>query len=294
MLDLGRVALFVILAVARSSRLNKLMSQKSIFRKDLFAGQVILVTGGGSGIGRATARELSALGAKVVIVGRQAEKLQKAAAEISADWIVCDIREEEQVKATIATILERHGKLAAVVNNAGGQFPSSLESLSKNGWEAVVRNNLTGTFLVSREALNQHFKSHGGTIVNVVADFRNGMPQMGHTGAARAGVDNFTKTASIEWAKYKVRINSVAPGIVESSGLSNYDPAFMDAVRKNAHKIPLKRFATESEVASAIIFLLSPAACYITGATIPIDGGSSLRGHTANLEEYSPIPPFEL
>ncbi|MEQ1876459.1 MAG: SDR family oxidoreductase [Bdellovibrionia bacterium] len=256
---------------------------------------MILVTGGGSGIGRSTARELASLGAKVVLAGRQAEKLQKTAAEIpGSDWIVCDIREEEQVKTMFATILERHGNLSAVVNNAGGQFPAQLENLSKNGWDAVVRNNLTGTFLVSREALNQCFKKTGGAIVNVVADFRNGMPMMGHTGAARAGVDNFTKTASIEWAKYKVRINSVAPGIVESSGLSNYDPKFMEAVRKNAHKIPLKRFATESEIAAAIIFLISPAACYITGTLIQVDGGSSLRGHTSNLEEYAPIPAFEL
>ncbi len=271
------------------------MSQKSIFRTDLFVGQVILVTGGGSGIGRATARELATLGAKVVIAGRQIEKLEKTASEIPAcDWVACDIREEDQVKSMISTILERHGCLSAVVNNAGGQFPSPLEKLSKNGWDAVVRNNLTGTFLVSREAFTQYFKNNGGVIVNVVADFRNGMPMMGHTGAARAGVDNLTKTASVEWAKHKVRINAVAPGIVESSGLSNYDPAFMEAVRKNAHKIPLKRFATESEIAAAIIFLLSPAACYITGTLMQVDGGSSLRGHTSNLEEYEPIPPFEL
>lgn len=266
----------------------------SVFKEGLFAGKVCLVTGGGSGIGRCTARELAALGATVVIAGRNQEKLERAAAEIkNCTWVVCDIREEDQVKAMIATVLERHEKLDGVVNNAGGQFPSQLENLSKNGWEAVVRNNLTGTFLVAREALNQYFKDHGGSIVNVVADFRNGMPYMAHTGAARAGVDNLTKTASIEWAKYKVRINSVAPGIVESTGLSNYDPAFMDKVRQNAHKIPLKRFATESEVSAAIVFLLSPAAAYITGTTIPIDGGSSLRGHTAPLEEYAPIPPFE-
>jgi citronellol/citronellal dehydrogenase len=282
------------LQVSSKLRLNEDMSYKSIFKENLFLGKVFLVTGGGSGIGRCTANELSALGAKVVISGRNQEKLEKAAAEIkNCDWVVCDIREEDQVKNLIATCLKRHGRIDGVVNNAGGQFPSTLEKLSKNGWEAVVRNNLTGTFLVSREALNQYFKDHGGVIVNVVADFRNGMPFMGHTGAARAGVDNFTKTASVEWAKYKVRINSVAPGIVESTGLSNYDPAFMESVRKNAHKIPLKRFASESEISAAIVFLLSPAACYITGALIPVDGGSSLRGHTAPLEEYGPGTSFE-
>jgi citronellol/citronellal dehydrogenase len=274
------------------------MPFESVFRKDLFTGQVILVTGGGSGIGRCTAFELASLGATVVISGRNVEKLERTAAEIKAargriDFKVCDIREEEQVKQCISHIVEKHGRLTAVVNNAGGQFPSLLEKLSKNAWEAVVRNNLTGTFLVAREAVNQYMKENGGSIVNIVADFRNGMPMMGHTGAARAGVDNFTKTASIEWAKYGIRINAVAPGIVESSGLLSYDPAFIESARKNQYKIPLKRFATESEISAAIVFLLSPAARYMTGTLIPVDGGLSLRGHTAPLEEYGAAPAFD-
>jgi citronellol/citronellal dehydrogenase len=136
-------------------------------------------------------------------------------------------------------------------------------------------------------------KPVGGSIVNVLADFRNGMPNMGHSGAARSGVDNLTKTASIEWARFGVRINSVAPGIVESSGLANYDAAFMEETRKNKHKIPAKRFATESEVAAAIVFLLTPGARYITGATLPVDGGLSLRGHTAPLTEYDPGEAYD-
>ena len=273
------------------------MQHPSDFRPGLFNGNVMLVTGGGSGIGRATARELAALGAKVVIAGRKPEKLEAVAAERRAadglvDTLVCDIREEDQVKATLAELLGRHRRLDGVVNNAGGQFPSQLEKLSKNAWEAVIRNNLTGTFLVAREAVNQYFAEHGGRIVNVLADFRNGMPGMGHSGAARAGVDNFTKTASIEWARFGVRINSVAPGIVDSSGLDNYDPAFAAKIRSSQGKIPLKRFATESEVAATIIFLLTPAAGYITGALIPIDGGLSLRGHMSELSDYPPVEAF--
>lgn len=278
-------------------------SYESVFRPGLFAGKVALVTGGGSGIGRCIARELLTLGARVMIAGRTQDKLDEALGELraigggaeSTEAFACDIREEEAVRALVAETLERFGgRLDLVVNNAGGQFPAPLEKISKNGWEAVVRNNLTGTFLVSREALTQAFqKQRSGVIVNVLADFRNGMPFMGHSGAARAGVDNFTKTAAIEWAKYGVRINSVAPGIVESSGLANYAPEFIEAVRGNAHKIPFKRFATESEISAAVVFLLSPGASYVTGALLNVDGGSALRGHTVDLEEYGPLPEFK-
>ena len=277
----------------------KNMRYASVFKPGLFSGQVILITGGGTGIGRCTAHELASLGAVVALAGRTKEKLEKTAEEIrsaggSAECLVCDIRDEEQVERMIRETLKIRGSLAAVVNNAGGQFRSTLLELSKNAWEAVIRNNLTGAFLVSREATRQHFSigDQGGAIVNVLADFRNGMPSMGHSGAARAGVENFTKTASIEWAKFGVRINSIAPGIVESSGLASYDPAFMEGIRKDVSKIPAKRFATESEIAGAIVFLLSPAARYITGTLLPIDGGLSLRGHLTPLEDYAPHGAF--
>ena len=161
------------------------MSYHSIFRSDAFQDKVIIITGGGSGIGRCTAHELSALGAQVVITGRKQEKLDKVSQEIIEDGgkvhsIVCDNREEQQVKEMIAEIIEKFGRLDGLVNNAGGQFPSPLESISANGFDAVIRNNLHSTFYLMREAYNQWMEKNGGSIVNMTADMGGGMPGMGH------------------------------------------------------------------------------------------------------------------
>jgi citronellol/citronellal dehydrogenase len=253
------------------------MSYQSIFRSNLFTEQVIIVTGGGSGIGRCTAHELSSLGAKLALVGRKIDKLQAVAAEIAdaggvASVHVCDIREEEMVSQTISDILKTHGRIDGLVNNAGGQFPSPLSQIKAKGWDAVVRNNLTGGFLMARECYNQWMQQHGGAIVNVIADMWMGMPGMGHSGAARAGMLNFTETAALEWGP--VRSNAVAPGWIASSGMDNYPPE-MTAMIQNMHNlVPLQRIGTESEVAAAIVFLLSPAAAFISGACLRIDGGA--------------------
>ncbi len=179
------------------------MAYDSIFKPDLFAGQNIIVTGGGSGIGRCTAHELAALGAHVLLVGRNAEKLKKVAAEITEDggkasWQVCDIRDEDAVTRLVSELIRKHGPIHGLVNNAGGQYPSPLASINQKGFETILRTNLVGGFLMAREVFNQSMSKHGGAIVNMLADMWGGMPGMGHSGAARSGMDNFTKTAAFE------------------------------------------------------------------------------------------------
>jgi citronellol/citronellal dehydrogenase len=255
---------------------------RSIFAPGLLRGRVAVVTGGGSGIGRCTAHELASLGAAVAIAGRTAAKLDAVRAEIESaggacSTHVCDIREEAQVQAMVAAVLARHGRIDALVNNAGGQFPARLSAISAKGWDAVVRNNLSGGFLVARECVNQWMLNDGagkpgGSIVNVIADMWGGMPGMGHSGAARAGMLNFTETAALEWAP--VRVNAVAPGWIASSGLDRYPPEMTATIRGMRALVPLQRLGTESEVSAAIVFLLSPAAAFVSGACLRVDGAA--------------------
>jgi len=250
-----------------------LSSYASVFREGLFTGQVAVVTGAGSGIGRCTAHELAALGARVALLGRKEEKLKTVAAEIgeAAKTYACDIREEDAVAKAVSNILADFGRIDCLVNNAGGQFGSPLEKISARGWDAVVRTNLTGGFLVARECYTQWMKgAASGAIVNMVADMWNGMPGMGHSGAARAGMLNFTETAALEWAP--IRVNAVAPGWIASSGLDHYPVEMAEHIRALPKRVPLGRLGTESEVSAAIVFLLSPAAAFISGSCLRVDG----------------------
>lgn len=270
----------------------------SVFKEDLFKDQVVLITGGGSGIGRCIAHELSSLGATVVISGRSTDKLNAVVAEITEDGGIAhgysfDIRNEDAVKGAIADIIKQVGPIDHLVNNAGGQFVARLEDISINGWEAVVKNNLTGGFLVSREVIKQSMKTTGGAIVNIVADFWNSMPNMGHSGAARAGMVNFTKTAALEWAHYGVRVNAVAPGIIASSGLDTYDDAHKKTIMTRSKKMPTKRLGTESEISTAVAFLLCPSASFISGETLRVDG--AVPNTTINYEvpDHNKLPAYE-
>ncbi len=278
---------------------------RSVFAPGLMAGKVVVVTGGGSGIGRCAAHELAALGAHVVLVGRKPEKLEAVLAEIaqdggSASAQVCDIRQEEAVKQTVAAILAAQGRLDGLVNNAGGQYLTPLEAITAKGWDAVVATNLTGGFLMARECYVQCMRKTGGAIVNIVADMWGSMPGMGHSGAARAGMVSFTETAALEWAHAGVRVNAVAPGYIASSGMDHYPKEAAPMFRAMTQTVPLGRFGLEAETSAGIVFLLSPAASFISGTTLRIDGarpqvrmGWPMEVASADVQQRGAVKPFD-
>jgi citronellol/citronellal dehydrogenase len=256
---------------------------QQVFKDGTFDGQVAIVTGGGSGIGLACARELVRLGASVAICGRTQDKLDTAASELvemkgesRVFAEVCDIRDGDACEAFVNRTREALGEIDILINNAGGQFPAPAMHISSNGFAAVVNNNLNGTFNMTRAVANASMiPSRGGRIINVIANIYRGFPGMVHTGAARAGVENMTMTLAVEWARFGILVNAVAPGIIRSSGTERYPPALLEGAIKSA---PLGRAGTVDEVAASILFLASSASQFITGATLRIDGAHSLYG----------------
>lgn len=251
-----------------------------MFKQNLLQDKIALVTGGRSGIGYAISKQFLELGAKVYIASRKEELLMKAKEELSAygscEAFVCDIRKTDQIQAIVDGIKEQDGRLDILVNNAGGQFPSLAENISENGWNAVINNNLNGTFFMTQAmAKNFFIKQKEGIIVNIIANIYRGFPGMVHTGAARAGVDNLTKSLAIEWAKHNIRINAIAPGVIQSSGMDNYPPQLIEGI---AESIPMKRMGSVEDVAHLATFLVSPMAGFITGETVYVDGGNRLAG----------------
>ena len=258
----------------------------SIFRADLLADRVVVVTGGGTGIGRAIAEECLALGARVAIGARKEDRLRAAAAEMaeaSGGEIFAyplNIRDPESIEAFLAATEAALGPVDTLVNNAGGQFPAPAEMISPKGWRAVIDTNLNGTWYMS-QAVGQRLieRGQGGHIVQIVANMWRGFPGMAHTGAARAGVVNLTKTLALEWAKHQIQVNAVAPGVIESSGLDTYDESVKATLFADLPKhVPLKRLGAVEDVAWSVVYLISEAGRFITGETICVDGGQAHWG----------------
>lgn len=259
-----------------------------MFKENTFKNKVALVTGGRSGIGYQIAKHLLHLGAKVVICSRKEEPLLKAKEELSTHGIVeakaCDIRQEDDIKALAEFIKEKFNKLDILINNAGGQFPTLAEYTSNKGWNAVINNNLNGTFYMTKEMANQFFlPQKSGNIVNIIAQVHRGFPGMVHTGAARAGVENMTKTLALEWSRANIRINCVAPGFIESSGLDTYPQQVQDMFEAGKKDNPLGRFGTVEDVSNTVCFLASPMTSYITGITVYVDGAAHLNANKMGL-----------
>lgn len=255
----------------------------SIFRNDLLAGQVAIVTGGGTGLGRGISLAFARHGASVALASRSREHLDPAVREIEslgakAIAVPTDVRVADEVEAMVTKTRETFGRIDILVNNAAGNFLCPAENLSPNGWNAVVGIVLNGTFLCSRAAGKVMIDQGKGKIINLIATTAwTGAPLTVHSGAAKAGVMNLTQTLAVEWAKYGIRVNALAPGLVDTEGSRENlwpDPAFAESLVQG---VPIGRFGRVEEIADAALFLASDAADYITGATLVVDGGRWLR-----------------
>jgi len=266
----------------------------SIYRPGLLDGHVAVITGGATGIGFAMARLFGELGARVSICGRRIEKLEEARRQLEAQGIkvfaaACDIREAEQVARFADHSKDALGDTTILVNNAGGQFPTAAENLSPKGWEAVIRNNLNGTFYVTSAFATKHMiPRKKGRILNVIANIARGFPGMVHTGAARAGVENMTKTLSIEWAQHNIQVNAIAPGTIRSSGTDQYPQELVEMARQ---RTPAKRLGTVEEVADLAAYLVCDASSFVTGEIWYIDGGSHLWGDNWIIPDGGDVSP---
>jgi citronellol/citronellal dehydrogenase len=254
---------------------------RSPLRSDANAGRVALVTGGGTGIGRATALELAATGASVVVCGRRAEPLDRVREEAETLGAEClalsaDVREPGEVERVTSVALERFGHVDVLVNNAGGQFSAPAEEISDKGWRAVERVTLDAVWSITRAvAARSMIPRGGGLIVFVGFSPRRGIPGFAHASAGRAAVANLATGLALEWSRYAIRTVCVAPGTILTEGVEGYGAEAIEGWRR---QVPLGRLGRPEEVASLIAFLASPGGGYITGTTIVVDGGVDAWG----------------
>jgi citronellol/citronellal dehydrogenase len=245
-----------------------------LFQPGLLDGQVALVSGGGSGLGRAAALELAALGAHVVVCGRRPEPLEQTAERADGGRVEarpCDIREEEQVDALVDAVMERHGRIDLLVNNAGGQYLTPAEDITPKGFRTVMRLNVEGTWLMTHAvATRAMIPARAGKVVSVTLSPHHGLPGMAHSSAARAAVENLTRVLSIEWARFGIRLTAVAAGHFATETLMTKYPA--PVVEGVAGTVPLGRLGTEEEFAWLVAFLATPGGDYLSGAVLTIDG----------------------
>jgi NAD(P)-dependent dehydrogenase (short-subunit alcohol dehydrogenase family) len=264
------------------------MDSRSVFAPNLLAGKSALVTGGGSGIGAGIARLLAEHGASVALVGRTAAKLEATAKTIKdaggrASVHPCDVRDYPALEKAIAEAAAPSGGLDVLVNSAAGNFLSPASALSANGFRAVIDIDLCGTFNASRAAF-AHMSQRGGSIVSITATQADvPMPLQCHAGAAKAGIAKLTRDLALEWGRFGIRVMAIAPGPIEDTeGMSRLAPG--DTADKLKSRVPLGRYGTIDEIAHAALYLVSPAAAYVTGTTLLVDGGTSLIGAGPFLE----------
>ena len=256
-----------------------------VFHPELLKGQTALVTGAGTGLGRAIAQLLAEVGADLLLAARNVERLEQTAAEIHASTgrrvaaHFVNIRDRATVEALAARAGELFGAVDVLINNAGGQFPQPARDFTPKGWNAVIETNLTGTWNMTQVFGNQMLEGRGGSVTNIIAVVGRGFPGIAHTAAARAGVLELTKTLAIEWGP-KVRLNCVAPGPIQTEAFKHtYDPQ----IETLCEGIPIARFGSAEEVAYAAVFLASPAASWITGEVLFVAGGQQLYGRNQAL-----------
>lgn len=269
------------------------------FRDDLLAGKVAIVTGGGTGIGAAVARELGGMGATVVIASRKESHIAPAAEGLSKELgrtvygRIVDVRDRESVRALVAHVMAELGRVDILVNNGGGQFLAPAEQISDRGWDSVVATNLTGAWTLTRAVADAWMLQHGGAIVNVTMLAGRNFGGMTHSVAARAGVEAMTRNLAVEWAPRGIRVNAVAPGYIASSGFRNY-PGGEQFATQVQRMVPMKRLGTTQETATAVAFLASPAASYVTGQVLTVCGGRSLWGDHWPIPDPEPLPEVVL